>query len=98
MKRHEFYTATGEVDKFFNMQSPEVADGILDLEEHKRLCSDAEKHIRGIFPMYSKRLNVVVARDEVTDFAGYTISYIHAGSTVSETLQFDFGEQGVDVV
>ena len=98
MKRHEFYTATGVVDKFFNTSEPEMQDGRLTIDEHQGLCAQAQKRVREVFPNYAGRISVTPARDPRDEFAGYTFAYEDGDNSFEETLQFDFGSVGIDVV
>lgn len=98
MKRHEFYTATGIVDKFFNTSEPEMADGRLTIDEHQGLCAQAQTAVRKVFPKYANRISVTPARDPREEFAGYTLSYEDGPNSFGETLEFDFGSEGIDVV
>lgn len=98
MKRHEFYTAIGIVDKFFNTSEPEMQDGKLTIEEHQGLCIAAQNELKGVFPKVAGGIMVTPVRDVRDDFAGYNL-LIEAGDTVhEETLEFDFGSEGIDVV
>jgi len=96
MQRNQFYTAIGVVDKFFNTSSPEVSDGILDMDEHTDICARAQVEVRGVFPGSS--IMVIPARDISTDFAGYTIIVEDKSGSFEETLQFDFKSYDIDVV
>lgn len=96
MKRHEFYTAISVIDKFFETTSAATIDRVLTIDEHQGLCKDAQDKIRGVFPAYASDLSVTPVRDPDDDFAGYTLTY-EGEPRREESLEFDFGSEGIDV-
>ena len=101
MKRHEFFTATSVIDKFFNTSSIEMRDGILTVDEHIKLCQDAQAEVRKVFPQYADQIMVTPSRDRQTEFAGYTL-LVEFGDVDQEpwetTLVFDLESVNIDVV
>ena len=99
MKRHEYFTALGVVDKFFNTSEPEMLDGRLTILEHQNLCEQAEEAVRGIFPKYADRIMITPKRVPEDDFAGYRFYFAaQDGSVRDDVFEFDFGGEGIDVV
>ena len=96
MKRHEFYRAIGVVDEYFDTLSKEFADRRLDMAEHQSLCDQGQAAVRKVFP--EADIMVIPARSAPQDFAGYTIIIESGNAAYEDTLEFDFGSIGIDVV
>lgn len=67
--------------------------GVLTVQRIASILSDAETLLRGVFPEYSKKINVSPLIDTESDFAGYELSI----DGHVEIASFDFGEQGIDI-
>lgn len=98
MKRHEFYTAIGAADKYFNTSEPEFADDKLTIREHQKLCAEAEARVRTLFPAYADRIMITPVRDPEDEYAGYRFLFENGSDSFEESFEFDFGSVGVDVV
>lgn len=104
MQRHEYFTALGQADKFFNTTTRAMEDGKLSISEHRDLCAAAEKQVKEVFPKYGEFIMILPSRDPEAEFAGYTFIFeAPAGTefsdvTIYETFQFDFKSVNIDVV
>ena len=102
MKKTQFFNAQRAIDKFFNTSSEVLADKELDAKEVNFLAAQGQERVRGLFPSYADQLTVSGVYDAEDEFAGYRLQFAgdaaQGQDSYDETFEFDFGEQGIDVV